>query len=403
MTDHYSLPLFPPPRDPSHPFDPPPLLIEMMRERPVTKVRNFDGTEAWLITRFADVKAAFMNMSFSSDPRNPGYPEKNVAFQATVGQDRNLRTMDPPEHTAQREMIQRYFVGSRLKQLRSTIQERVDQMIDDMLAKGPPADLVADLAFPVPTMVICELLGIPYEDRAFFGERAAICFSSQVTVGDAVTAGQELFDYTAKLVKKKDENPESDLLSLLVVEQMREGKMTSDEIVELVRLLLIAGHETTANTISISTLALLLHPEQYQDLRDNPGITDNAVEELLRYTSTPHLGRRRAAIADVEVGGQLIKAGEGIIIANNVADRDETIFPDPHKLDLRRANARANVAFGYGPHRCLGQMLSRVELQLVHETLCRRIPTLRLAVPVEEIEFIEEATVYALRTLPVTW
>ncbi|HEV7323603.1 MAG TPA: cytochrome P450, partial [Bosea sp. (in: a-proteobacteria)] len=364
---------------------------------------NWDGSEAWLITRYHDVRAAFSDPRLSSDPSKPGYPEKNAAFKAVIGQDRNLRTMDPPEHGMHKRMIVRDFTVKRVEDLRPRIQTRVDELIDEMLAKGPPSDLVTDLAFPVPTMVICELLGVPYADRDFFAGRAYTCFSSEASPEVAAVAGQELYDYTDALLTAKDKDPQNDLLSRLVVEQLRPGTLSRKDVVELARFILIAGHETTANTIAVSMLALFQNPDQLADLRGDPSLIENAVDELLRYTSTPHLGRRRVATADIEIGGQIIRAGEGVIIANNVADRDDSVMHDAGRLDLRRPNARANLAFGYGPHQCLGQLLSRVELQLVFATLCRRMPTLKLAVPFAEIQFKEHDTVYGLRSLPVSW
>lgn len=403
-TDQDDLPIFPPPRDRSRPFDPPPALLRLLAETPVSRIRNYDGTVAWLITRYDHTRQVFGDTRFSSDSSKPGYPEKNAGFKETIGKDRNLRTMDPPEHTHHKRMVVRDFTVKRVTELRPMIAARVDELIDAMIARGQPGELVRDLAFPVPTKVICELLGIPYEHQEFFGSRANVCFSSRVTPAEAAQAGKELFDFTDSLLDEKAKAPGDDLLSRLVVEQLEPGHLSRKDVVDLVRFLLIAGHETTANTIAMTTLALLLNPDQYALLRADPeGLIVNAVDELVRYTSTPHLGRRRVATADIEVGGVLIRAGEGVIIANNVADRDPEVFPAPHRLDLTRPNARANLSFGFGPHQCLGQLLSRVELQLTHSALCRKLPGLRLAVPVQEIGFHEHDAVYGLASLPVAW
>jgi cytochrome P450 len=193
------------------------------------------------------------------------------------------------------------------------------------------------------------------------------------------------------------------MLSRLAVDQLRPGHLTREQVIDMARIMLIAGHETTANMIALSSLALLAHPDQLDDLRADPKLIPNAVDELLRFLSVAHTGRRRVAIEDVEIGGQLIRAGDGVIVANNAADRDESVFPDASQLDIRRPNARSNLAFGYGIHQCIGQLLSRVELQVVHGTLWRRIPSLRLAVAFEEVEFRDDGAVYGLRALPVEW
>jgi cytochrome P450 len=406
MTAQDEILTYPPKRDSKCPFDPPKELLHLQKEKPIVRVRQWDGIEAWLVTRYEDAKTVFSDNRFSVNPKYPGFPEKSAAYKQIMGQDHNLRTMDSPEHAVQKRMLARDFTVRRLEEMRPAIQARVDSLIDNMLAKGPPAEIWEDLAFPVPTMVICELLGVPYQDRDYFAERSYVCTSHEVTAEEATLAGRELYDYLEQLVESKDKNPQNDLVSRLVVEQMRHGHLSRKDTIELARFILIAGHETTANTIALSTISLLQNPDQLaylkQSLDDQAALT-NSVDELLRYLSVAHTGRRRVAIADVMVGDQLIKAGEGVIIANNVADRDESIFPEADKLDLKRPNARANLAFGYGMHQCLGQLLSRVELQIVHSTLWRRMPTLALDIPFSELQFREDTPVYGVRAVPVTW
>ena len=374
-----------------------------MAESPVRRVRIWSGVEAWLVTRYEDARVVFTDARFSADPTKPGFPEKNAAYSQVLGQDRNLRTMDMPEHAVQKRMLNRDFTMKRMNEMQPAMQAKIDALIDAMLAKGPPADIVRDLAFPLPMMVICELLGIPYEDRDYFAERAATCLSMEASAETAAAAGRELYDYTDKLLDRKDSNPRNDLLSRLVVEQVREGSLTRKEVIEVARLMLVAGYETTANTISLCILVLLQHPDQMAQLRAEPALIGNAVEELLRFISPTHAGRRRVAVADVVVGGQLIQAGEGVIIANHVSDRDPKAFPTPDRFDIRRSNARENLAFGSGIHQCLGQQLARAELRTALGTLLRRVPNLELAVPFTDIEFYEGGTVYSVRALPVTW
>ena len=403
MTD---LLTYPPPRDLSCPFDPPPVLREILAgEEPVRRVQIWDGTQAWLVTRYADARAVLADDRFSADPSHPNFPEKSAAYKATVGQDRNLRTLDNPEHARQKRMVIRDFTVRRVEAIRPAIQAGVDGLIDDMLAAGPPADIVTDLAFPVPTQVICELLGVPYADRDYFGERSNTCLSREATAEQAEAAGQDLYRFLDELVDRKIAEPADDLVSRMATGQLAAGDLTRSQVVEMARIMLVAGHETTANMIALSTLTLLRHPEAAADIRAAaaPAVIQNAVDELLRYLSVAHTGRRRLALEDVEIGGVAIKAGEGVIVANNVADRDESVYDDPYTLDIHRPNARATLAFGYGIHQCIGQLLSRVELQVVHGTLWRRIPSLALAVPFEEIQFKDDGSVYGLHALPVTW
>ncbi|MHA3791192.1 cytochrome P450 [Sphingomonas sp. YL-JM2C] len=396
---------FPPARPAGDPLSPPPGIKALAPTGAPVRVRQWDGVEAWLITRFADARSALNDRRVSVDPRKPGYPEKSAAYKQVLGQDRNLRTMDDPEHGEQKKMLARDFTIRRCQEMRPAIEQKIESLIDAVLAKGNSADMVKDFALPVPTMVICELLGVPYADRDWFAHQSQICTSSRVAPAEAAAAAAELYAYLEGLIHEKDRKPCNDLLSRLAVDQLRPGIISVKDVIELSRFLLIAGHETTANMISLSITALLVHPDQRALLMGDvePKFLANAVSELLRYLSITHSGRRRVAVEDMEIGGQLIRAGEGLIIMNNVADRDETMFADPDKLDLTRANAKMHMAFGGGPHRCLGAFLSEAELEIVHGKLWKRIPTLRLAKPLEELDFYADGSVYGMTSLPVCW
>lgn len=397
------LPFFPPARDMIRPFDPPPLMMEWFRKPGLTKVRTWDGTEAWLVTRFREARKVLGDQRFSADPSKPGFPEKSAGYKGSIGKDKNIRTVDDPEHGQEKRFLARDFAVTRLNEMRPAIQAKVDSLIDDLLAKGAPAEFFEDFALAIPTMVICEMLGVPYEDRDWFAGRSYTCLSSEVDVAKSEAAGKELYDYIDGLIDLKQREPGNDLMTRLVEEALNPGLKTRKSCVELARIVLIAGHETTANMIALSVAALLHFPEQLALLKSDPSLVRNAVEELLRFLSVAHTGRRRVATADIEIGGTLIRAGEGVIIANSVSDRDENEFSDPSVLDVTRKNAKLNMAFGYGNHQCLGQMLSRVELEIVHSTLWRRMPTLQLAVPFEEVPFREDTSVYGIRALPIRW
>jgi cytochrome P450 len=279
----------------------------------------------------------------------------------------------------------------------------VDGLIDGMLAGPTPVDLVQAFALPVPSLVICELLGIPYADHEFFQANSRVLVNRGSTPEEVSAAAQRLIDYLDRLVGEKLAHPGDGLLSELAA-RITGGEVSRSEVASIGRLLLIAGHETTANMIALGTLALLQHPDQLAELRatDDPKLIAAAVEELLRYLSIVQTGPRRVALEDIEIAGHTIRAGEGVILANDIGNRDEAVFADPHRLDVHR-DARLHQGFSFGVHQCLGQPLARVELQVVYGTLYRRIPALRLAVDLEEVAFKHDGLVYGVYELPVTW
>ncbi|MDN3354687.1 cytochrome P450 [Actinomadura sp. DC4] len=384
------------------PFDPPPELSRIQAESPVSKVRLWDGSHPWLITGYDDVRGVLADRRFSADVTRPGYPHVTAASEARRKRSRAFISMDEPEHGTYRKMLTSTFMIKKVESLRPRIQGIVDGLIDTLLDGTPPADLVADFALPVPSLVICELLGVPYADHGFFHKCSRTLVSSRSTPDEAIAAADDLNAYLVDLLGHKAAEPAGDLLSRLVVEQAE--AMTREQLADMAMLLLVAGHETTANMIALGTLTLLRHPDQLAELRGEPDpkLVASAVEELLRYLTIVHSGRRRVATEDVEVGGRLIRAGEGVIVATDAGNRDASAFTDPDVLDIHR-QARHHVAFGYGVHQCLGQPLARVELQVVYGTLYRRVPTLRLAVPLEEIRFKHDMLVYGVHGLPVSW
>ncbi|WP_329087391.1 cytochrome P450 [Streptosporangium sp. NBC_01469] len=405
MTDDLSeTPMFPMARATGCPFDPPPELSRRMKEAPVSRVRLWDGTTPWMVTRYADVRALLTDPRVSVDVAQPGFPHTNAVSKARDAHMKTLMQMDAPEHTAQRRLLTSDFMIKRMEALRPRIQQIVDDLVDEMLAGPNPVDLVEAFALPVPSLVICELLGVPYADQAFFHRVASALVMDEPDPAQAMAASEELNAYLEELVDRKNAEPGDDVFSRLAVEQYRTGGMTRREIATMGQLLLVAGHDTTAVMIALGTAALLAHPDQLSEVRDSgdPALVANAVEELLRYLSITHTEARRVAREDLEIGGRLIREGEGIIGVKSVANRDPSAFPDPDVLDVHR-KARHHVAFGYGAHVCLGQPLARVELQVVYGTLYRRIPTLALATPLEQLTFKHNAIFYGVRELPVTW
>lgn len=386
------------------PFDPPPDLSRLAADASVTQVRIWDGSTPWLVTGYEDVRAVLADSRVSADIDKPGYPRVSAGIAARPDESKTFVNLDDPEHAAQRRALIADFTVRKMESLRPRIQALVDGLIDEMLASGPPADLVDMLALPLPSMVICEILGVPYEDREFFHAISRTIISRESTPEQSVKAFDDILAYLGDLVERKAAEPGDDVFSHLAVEQLRTGRMTRREIAPMSALLLVAGHETTASMVALGTATLLEHPEQLRGLRESadPALVASAVEELLRYLSIVHVGRRRVALTDIEVGGQVIRKGEGIIAAIDVANRDGQVLPEPERLDIHRGT-RQHLAFGFGVHQCLGQSLARVELQVVFGTLFRRIPTLALAAPVSELDFRPDGEVYGMGSLPVRW
>ncbi|HWC79333.1 MAG TPA: cytochrome P450 [Pseudonocardiaceae bacterium] len=395
------LPGYPMTRAPERPFDPPPGLRESQRSGPLTRVRLADGATPWLVTRYADQRAVLADSRVSSDYERPGYPSGAPVQkgQAKIG----FILMDDPEHARLRRMVTAPFAIKRIEAMRPAVQRIVDDLIDELLAGPNPADLVDAFALPVPSLVICKLLGVPYTDHGFFQDNSKTIIRRTARPEERQAASANLIEYLDNLVGEKLANPGEDLLSGLT-ERIRAGELTRTDAAQMGVLLLIAGHETTANMIALGTAALLRNPDQLALLRasEDPKLVASAVEELLRYLHITHNGRRRVAVADFEIAGQTIRAGEGIIVANDIGNRDPEVFSEPDTLDLRR-NPRNHVAFGFGVHQCLGQSLARMELQVVYGTLYKRIPTLALAAELDQIPFKHDGSVYGVYELPVTW
>ncbi|MEV6635742.1 cytochrome P450 [Actinoplanes sp. NPDC051470] len=381
------------------PYAPPAQHVEMRENGGVSRVRLPSGKEAWAVSRLDLIREMLSDPRFSSDRDNPDYPALTTEPPPppSAGSRKLLIQLDPPDHAPARRAVISEFTIRRMAALKPRIQEIVDERIDAMLAGPRPADLVEALSLAVPSLVICELLGVPYTDHEFFQTRTAAILHRDTPPRERGATYAALRAYLTELVCGKVREPGDDVLS----RQLAAGADTED-VVALALLLLVAGHETTANMISLGVLTLLERPERLAWLIADPARMPEAVEELLRYFTIVEYGNSRVATADVELGGVLIRAGEGVVSLSNTADHDPEVFPDADELKLDRG-ARNHLAFGFGPHQCLGQNLARAELDVVFTTLFRRVPTLRLAVPADELPFKSDATIYGIHRLPVTW
>jgi cytochrome P450 len=329
----------------------------------------------------------------------PGAPEltDEEREQMRAG---NLLGLDPPEHTRLRRLLTPEFTVRRMRRLEPRIVEIVDDHLDAMEKAGPPADLVAEFALPIPSLVICELLGVPYADRAAFQERTSRLLDLSLPMDERRDVAREGRDYMADLVARAQAAPGDDMLGMLVRDHGHE--LSTDELIGIAELLLIAGHETTSNMLGLGTLALLRHPEQLALVRDDPAAVGPAVEELLRFLGIVHSGIPRTTTEDVAVGGVTIPADSLVILALASANRDPRFRAHADRLDVTR-DAGGHLAFGHGVHHCLGAPLARMEMRIAFPALLRRFPDLALAVPFEDVGFRAFHFIYGLQTLPVTW
>ncbi|MEW2397260.1 cytochrome P450 [Streptomyces sp. NPDC046862] len=400
------LPGFPAPRSSACPFAPPPGLLALHDTgKPVIRVRTWDGSTPWLVLSHAAQRSLLTDPRLSAGIGKEGYPHTTEAMKAHAAEMQpSINNTDGAEHARWRRTLTSGFTRHRMEKLRPAIQQITDDLIDRMLAGPNPTELNETLSLPLPSLMICELLGVPYGDHEFFQEHASVTNAVNKSPEEAAATTAALRRYIADLIEKKMDDPAEDVLSDLGA-RIREGDLSMEEAAPLGHILLVAGHDTSANMITLGTALLLENPDQLATLRersDDAKYVANAVEELLRYLTLPHLLARRAVVEDFEFEGETIRAGEGVIASLPAANWDEEAFPEPGRLDLAR-RASHHLAFGWGPHQCVGQQLARVELQVVFSTLFRRIPTLRLTAPLEDLRFKEDSQAYGLYELPVAW
>lgn len=379
-------------------FDPSHLLERWREEAPVRRMGYADGHVGWLVTGYSAARAVLADGRFSArmELQHPATPE--LARQRDLSLPRGffLRA-DPPDHTRYRRLLTGQFTVRRMRRLEPGIAGLVTERLDEMERQGPPADLVRSFALPIPSLVICELLGVPYADHGRFQHDSSVLVSRERSVEERGAALADLLDYLGDLILRKRAEPADDLLGGLVAD----GGLDDDELVGVAVLLLIAGHETTANMIALGTYALLSNPAQLAALRADPSRAVGAVEELLRYLTIVDFPVR-TALEDVEIEGRTIGAGETVTIALPTANRDPARFEVAAALDITQ-RATGHLAFGHGIHQCLGQQLARNELRIALPALLARFPGLRLAVPPEEVRMRSEGAVHGVHELPVTW
>lgn len=388
------------------PFDPPRRITELRQSRPVSPMIFPDGHEGWLVTGYDEVRRLMADTRFSSRQdigplhmpyEMPGMLDMPAVTEPSPQEPGLFISMDPPDHTRLRRMLTGAFTVKRMKMLEEHINDIAERQLDEMARLTPPVDLMKEFALPVPSLVICELLGVPYEDRKTFQANSAKFLEKDITLDEKIAAYTGLTTYLSELVTRKRAAPDEDILSDLA----RHDDLTIEELTGIGFLLLIAGHETTANMLGLGTFALLEHPGQLAELRADPALLNDAVEELLRHLSVVDV-LFRYATEDIELGGETIGKGSTVIVSMLAANRDPRRFGDPGTLDVHRS-ARGQLAFGHGVHQCLGQQLARIEMRAGFARLLRRFPTLELAIPAAEVKLKTNMNIYGVHELPVTW
>jgi cytochrome P450 len=385
-------------------FNPTPELREIRETTGVRTITSAFGTDVFLVTRHEDVKTVLSDHERFSNGRPPGFavpgapniPEEEQA-SARAG---NLLGLDPPEHQRLRRMLTAEFTIRRMKRLQERVVQIVDAQLDAMEKAGPPADLVASFALPIPSLVICELLGVPYDDRDDFQSRTARQLDLSLPIPERMELQRQGRGYMSSLVERARRQPGEDILGMLVREHGHE--LTDDELIGIASLLLLAGHETTSNMLGLGTLALLRHPDQLAAVRDNPDAIGPAVEELLRWLSIVHTAIPRITTTDVEIAGMPIPAGRLVFVSLPSGNRDPEFIDSPEVLDIRRG-APGHLAFGHGVHHCLGAPLARMEMRIAFPALLRCFPTLALAEDFTDVPFRSFHFIYGLKSLEVAW
>jgi cytochrome P450 len=398
LPSHVGLPVLPVPRAAHCPLAPPPEYASW-REEPGLQRAMFHGHPIWVVSRYQEIRAALVDPRLSAktipDAMMPSDSDNNVPVM--------FARTDDPEHHRLRRMLTGNFTFRRAEAMRPHIQEMVDHYLDEMIGNGPPADLVRDFALPVPSLVIALLLGVPPEDLGLFQHSAAVGLDPKSSDEEKAQAFGEGYAYIQELVQRKEREPGDDLISRLITGYVATGQLDHATTAMTCVIMMQAGHETTANMISLGTVAMLQHPEVFTRLGEtyDPAVIANIVEELMRYLTIVESQVDRVATEDLMIGGQLIRAGEFVMMNLPAGNWDTDFVDNPETLDVDR-NTRGHLGFGYGVHQCIGANLARVEMQVAFATLARRLPGLKLAVSPDGLSF-KESDIYGMKELPVSW
>jgi cytochrome P450 len=375
--------------------DPYSVHARLRAQQPVARVIMPGGLPAWLVTGYAEARAALTDPRLHKLPRS-WRPEPHSMLAAI---ELHMLNSDPPDHERLRKLVNKAFTARRVEQLRPRISAITTELLDDMSTRQE-VDLLASLAFPLPITVICELLGVPVADRDEFRAWSATIVSSTVSPDVFQAHGTAMTGYFRKMLAARRREPADDLLSALVAARDEEDRLTEDELLSMAFLLLVAGHETTVNLIGSGMLALLLNPGEMARLRADRSLLGSAVEELLRYVNPVNNATLRFAGEPLEIGGQQVSPDEVVLVSLSGANRDPSRYADPDRLDLGRDSA-GHLAFGHGIHYCLGAPLARLEAEIAFGGLLERFGSMTLAVPADSLRWRPSTLIHGLETLPV--
>ncbi|ORA08201.1 cytochrome P450 [Mycobacterium asiaticum] len=391
------LPVIPVPRAAQCPLAPPAEFVSW-RDEPGLRKAMYHGQPAWVVSRYRDIRAALVDPRLSADTIPDFMKPQNTENTPVM-----FARVDDPEHHRLRRMLTGNFTFRRTEAMRPQIQDLVDHYLTQMVSKGPPADLVREFGLPVPSLVIALLLGVPPEDLELFQHHTTVGLDTRTSDEEKAQAFGAMYAYIEELVDRKQHEPGDDLISHLVVDHVATGEVNRETVAMTSVIMMQAGHETTANMISLGTVALLDHPEVFRRLArtDDRTVVANIVEELMRYLSIVHSQVDRVATEDFTLGGQLIRAGDAVVMNLPAGNWDTQFVDRPEELDADR-NPRGHLGFGYGVHQCIGANLARVEMQVAFATLARRLPGLKLAVAPDQLQF-KESDIYGMKELPVSW
>jgi cytochrome P450 len=403
LTSVDSIPAFPPRR--TDPFAPPPKYGQWRDRCPVQKVRFPNGQEVWAITTHEGVREILAQHDLENLTANRYDPEFPALRAGVTGSpdSSNVLFTDEPEHGRLRRMLAPVFTHKKAMQMREGVQESVDRALDEMIAAGSPCDLHTTLSLVVPSMVICQLLGVGYEHHPFFQSVTEKLLSRDTPREEFQSLLASLHRFVTEIVEAKAADPnDDDLIGHMLLTHEAKGEITRGQIAGMGMHMVVAGHETTATTISM-TLVQLLRTGQWDELVADPTLAPKFVEECIRTQSIADNTLLRLAARDFELQGHTIRAGERVVGLMAAANHDPAVFPDPTRIDPSRQNLRQHVGLGHGVHVCLGQNIARVELDVVFQTLARRLPTIRLDVPEEDLDWKHDGFVFGVREVPVRW
>ncbi|SON63773.1 Cytochrome P450-SU2 [Mycobacterium simulans] len=393
-----ALPTIPVPRAAHCPLAPP-AEFTSWREEAGLRRAMYHGQPAWVVSRYQDIRAALVDPRLSADTISATIRPSGSRDTAPV----IFARVDDPEHHRLRRMLTTNFTFRRTEAMRPQIQELVDHYLGEMISNGPPGDIVRDFALPVPSLVIALLLGVPPADLGLFQHHTTVGLDTKSSDEQKAQGFAAMYAYIQELVQRKEKEPGDDLISRLVTEYVATGQLDHDTAAMTSVIMMQAGHETTANMISLGTVALLEHPKVFHRLgqTDDRAVVANVVEELMRYLTIVHSQVDRVATEDLTLAGQLIRAGDFVVMNLPAGNWDSEFVDNPDVFDADR-NTRGHLGFGYGVHQCIGANLARVEMQVAFATLARRMPGLKLAVSTDQLRF-KDADIYGMKELPVSW